>query len=927
MACIFLTDEDKRQIMAEIKKNSGGTVTDEQIAAAVEAYLAENPIQGGELTADSITEALGYFPADNIDLEGLEERHNNLVMEVSGKLDASDLPNAVSTALEQAKESGEFDGADGAAGKDGADGSDGADGVSITSVKQTTTSTADGGKNVVTVTLSNGQTSTFEVKNGSKGSTGAAGKDGSAGADGKNGADGNGIKSAVLNANYTLTLTFTDGTSYTTPSIRGATGATGATGAAGSNGKDGSNGTSVTVSSVNESNADGGSNVVTFSDGTTLTIKNGSKGSTGAQGPQGPAGTDASVTANSIQSALGYTPADFAEVNRISTTVTNQQNEIDGKQPKGDYVKTVNGQKPDASGNVTVTAQAEQPNFVDSIDEMTDTEKAYVMKTDGMIYTYSKKTTVVPGSNHNVFDKAAAVINSRYSTSTGQITSTTNGSKGSFITDFIELTNWANLSAYMVRVNFEVQSLNMDANQVYFYDASKNYLGYNSLHVNLNAVTVGSGKTSIDLKQYHTNASNVYVKLRLYKKVSGTALVESDLNDVEILFDANQTQDSVVDTWGWYSTGLSYSQSDNEERIASLENNVNDNTVKVTLLDKRVTNLETDNGTLFIPEWWEDEVADTVAKIKALQAGKNCVTFPFFSDNHQRNGYAGVLIARVMKECGIPYAFYGGDAISSGFIPDEATMIAQDRAFDACMSYIPDGRFCRAVGNHDGFWKVSSTESYCYTREQVYDLFLREEGTAQNKHFGEDGTYYYVNDNVSKVRWIVLNIHSVDVDATQIAWFRDTALHFDESGWAVVIISHAPITRHYATLVYNADEVRAVLKDYINSSSANKADVVGWWTGHVHRDRIFEGVAANPGYDGSTNTEEDMVNGDPIAEVLPWKTVTIISDNVYIGYGGVKHTIDESDQSHAIDFVTINKGTKTVNITRLGFGSDRSFTY
>ena len=40
------------------------------------------------------------------------------------------------------------------------------------------------------------------------------------------GEKGNGIKSAVLNADYTLTLTFDDGTSYTTPSIRGATGYT-----------------------------------------------------------------------------------------------------------------------------------------------------------------------------------------------------------------------------------------------------------------------------------------------------------------------------------------------------------------------------------------------------------------------------------------------------------------------------------------------------------------------------------------------------------------------------------------------------------------------------------------------------------------------------------------------------------------------------
>ena len=43
----------------------------------------------------------------------------------------------------------------------------------------------------------------------------------------------------------------------------------------------------VTIESVSESSADGGSNVVTFSDGKTLIIKNGSKGSTGAQGEKG----------------------------------------------------------------------------------------------------------------------------------------------------------------------------------------------------------------------------------------------------------------------------------------------------------------------------------------------------------------------------------------------------------------------------------------------------------------------------------------------------------------------------------------------------------------------------------------------------------------------------------------------------------------
>ena len=252
-------------------------------------------------------------------------------------------------------------------------------------------------------------------------------------------------------------------------------------------------------------------------------------------------------------------------------------------------------------------------------------------------------------------------------------------------------------------------------------------------------------------------------------------------------------------------------------------------------------------------------------------------------------------------------------------------MREQDAAFDAATAAIPEGRFCRAVGNHEYYWKVSSSETHYYTSDQVFEVFLRQDTLAQSKEFGGD-TYYYVEDKASKVRWVVMDMNTLD-DAAQIAWLQNTALSFKESGWAVVLIGHQPVTEHYATVIEGAEAARTALKNYINGSAANKADVVGWFAGHIHRDRIFEGVAANPGYSGSTDPETDAATGDPISETLPWKTVSIISDNVALGYGGVKHAIDNSDQSHAIDFVTINKGTRTVNITRLGIGDDRSFTY
>lgn len=80
-------------------------------------------------------------------------------------------------------------------------------------------------KDIVSTTLNADYTLTFVYSDGTSYTTPSIrGERGPQGAGGADGTDGNGIASAVLNSNYTLTLTFTDGTSYTTPSIRGAQG-------------------------------------------------------------------------------------------------------------------------------------------------------------------------------------------------------------------------------------------------------------------------------------------------------------------------------------------------------------------------------------------------------------------------------------------------------------------------------------------------------------------------------------------------------------------------------------------------------------------------------------------------------------------------------------------------------------------------------
>ena len=85
---------------------------------------------------------------------------------------AAEASAAVEAGLAEAKESGEFDG------------------VGIASVEQTTTSTDDGGTNVVTVTLDDGTATQFSIKNGSTGATGATGAQGPQGEKGEQGPQG-----------------------------------------------------------------------------------------------------------------------------------------------------------------------------------------------------------------------------------------------------------------------------------------------------------------------------------------------------------------------------------------------------------------------------------------------------------------------------------------------------------------------------------------------------------------------------------------------------------------------------------------------------------------------------------------------------------------------------------------------------------------
>lgn len=145
------------------------------------------------------------------------------------------------------------------------------------------------------------------------------------------GEKGAGITGMQMNPDFTLTIYYGDGSRFTTPEpIRGPQGDPGEPGEPGKPG--------VSPSASVSRTEDGAMLTVNDASGTTTAlIKDGAPGTPGS---------DASVTADNIKHALGYTPANDAEQSSLKSALES----LDGK-----AVKSVNNTLPDENGNVNIS--------------------------------------------------------------------------------------------------------------------------------------------------------------------------------------------------------------------------------------------------------------------------------------------------------------------------------------------------------------------------------------------------------------------------------------------------------------------------------------------------------------------------------------------------------------------------------------------
>lgn len=347
-----------------------------------------------------------------------------------------------------------------------------------------------------------------------------------------------------------------------------------------------------------------------------------------------------------------------------------------------------------------------------------------------------------------------------------------------------------------------------------------------------------------------------------------------------------------------------------------------------------------------VPDYWQDAVNTAISKIHALQdaGGKDCMTFAWFADCHFNEddpsvnaGNTGKLAAAVMDACNIPFAVLSGDVVrmDSHTLAD-VDAVARNFAYaDQILAPIGWDRLLQAQGDYDGCWGTdfASQLDEC----TMFNRMFRKQTEDKWRVFGGNGSWFYVDYTPAKIRFIVLNSDWVE-DGTdeegnplhkrmdtkgygneQLNWLAHTALSFEEEGWAVVVVSHR---RLMDTQMRDSLPVQNIMNcflrktacaetagtagqwDYVSVqkdfTSCITGDVIGCFSGNMHKDAYFK-------------------------ITIPFAYVNITSD---ADLGATEENrVMGTDNEHAIDFVTINRAARTVSLTRLGYGSDRSYSF
>lgn len=352
-----------------------------------------------------------------------------------------------------------------------------------------------------------------------------------------------------------------------------------------------------------------------------------------------------------------------------------------------------------------------------------------------------------------------------------------------------------------------------------------------------------------------------------------------------------------------------------------------------------------------IPAYWEEHLEEKIKAIheKQIIAGVGSASFGMITDMHwvTNQKHSAALLKKVLTDCAIPYFFNAGDLFSGQGICNKEDNIKDFIEFRKLFSKI-ESKCLMAEGNHDAVYSTFQAPDY-YARNlplsEFYEYYFRFQAQYPDRHFGADGTYYYVDLPLQKTRLIVLNTHDIPDDSEneegrpiyhkfrasgtgirqeQLYWFANTALDLPAADWTAVLCTHESPAEVGRDGVCNF----GLIHDIINAFKRHAK-----WEGSSEYEEECKHYNAKivVDYTGKGGNFAVWVSGhshcDKHTIIDGILSVTTLNDGMHNSERSAFQHTAQTITEQAFDIWTIDKHNHKLYATRIGCGNDREFEY
>ena len=297
-----------------------------------------------------------------------------------------------------------------------------------------------------------------------------------------------------------------------------------------------------------------------------------------------------------------------------------------------------------------------------------------------------------------------------------------------------------------------------------------------------------------------------------------------------------------------------------------------------------------------IPEYWETAINNAIDTVltNRLSIGNKISEFFFITDIHWSGNAKNSpkLINHISKETGIYDVFVGGDVI---YTHDNSKFEASEELRDFYKQFNQNLRIFSTIGNHDLNSNNNSDANTYLSPEQLYCCMMKSE----EKYIDTNASPYvttYDNDS-QKIRYIQFYHPDVIAISSDVKNAVINAIEEKGSDWTVLIMCHVYWSTGNAVDSYIAGFTEELS---VISESENYARIAALIVGHMH-------------YDSSTIVNNNLL-------------VIASQCDIYRQTSGSEMTLGTNTEQ-AFDIFQIDTQNRSIYITRVGSGNNRTFTY